>query len=301
MFGKRITPKLVALGLGAELLLLAGLYVPAAFGWTSRFRLAEAVIMTISGILAYGSALVLSLEVAAEYQSGLPRMAWMMLAASAALSLLKRSAGSPIFDLYAGGYRLSPLRGLVDNILVVPSNVCLLACLLAMWWSIHRLGLGFRIEIRDYGAMAAVAALFLSLLVFRSNLSQGQSPYFISRVLQPVGLTLLAVISGVAIALRRYSVRMGDGKLAKVIAWLMFYVLLRGALVMLRSLLRPTQPLLLDSPSGLEAWALDLLWQVVQWTPAIAAACAAQLTVSAAEQLRQLRAEKAGEPAAVTV
>src|SRR5215475_3377350 len=239
MLGTRITPKVVAFGLGSELLLLAGLYVPAAFGWTPRFFFAEAVIMTIAGILAFGSALLLSLEVAAEYQSRWPRLAWLMLAASAGLSLLKRCVGSPLFDLHTGGYRVSPLRGLLDNILVVPSNLCLLACLLALWWSIHRLRLGFRIERRDYAAMAAVAALFVTLLLLRGNLSQGQSPYIISRFLQPIGLGLLAVISAFAVALRRYTLRMGDSKLANVIAWLMVYVLLRGALVLARSVLSP--------------------------------------------------------------
>src|SRR5215472_1511050 len=277
MVGARITPKLVALGLAGEVLLLAGLYLPSALGWTPRFLFAEAVVMTAAGILAFGSALFLSLEVAAEYQSRWARVAWQLMAASAGLSLLKRCVGSPLFDFLIGGYRTSPLRGLLDNALVVPSNLCLLGCLVALWWSIHRLGLGFRIEGRDYAAMALVGGLFLTLVLLRGNLSQGQSPFIISRFLQPIGLGLLAVVSAIAVALRRYTLRMGDSKLATVIAWLMVYVLLRGALV-------------LDSPSGLEAWTFDLLWQLVQWAAAIAAACGAQLTVSAAEQLRKLRA-----------
>ncbi len=280
-------------------MVLAGLYVPARLGWTPRFLFAEAIIMTTAGVLAFGSAVLLSLEVAAEYQSRWARVAWVLLAASAALSLLKRCVGSPLFDFLMGGYRVSPLRGLLDNVLVVPANLCLLAGLLAMWWSLHRLRLGFRIEHRDYAAMAAVAALFVALLLFRGNLSQGQSPYIISRFLQPIGLGLLAIISAFAVALRRYSLQMGDGKLARVIAWLMVYVLLRGALVLARSLLRPKLPLMLDSPAGLEAWAFDVLWQVVQWAAALAAAWGAQLTVSAAEQLRQLRAGRAGKAAAV--
>jgi len=290
MVGARITPKLVALGLAGEVLLLAGLYLPSALGWTPRFLFAEAVVMTAAGILAFGSALFLSLEVAAEYQSRWARVAWQLMAASAGLSLLKRCVGSPLFDFLIGGYRTSPLRGLLDNALVVPSNLCLLGCLLALWWSIHRLGLGFRIEGRDYAAMAVVGGLFLTLVLLRGNLSQGQSPFIISRFLQPIGLGLLAVVSAIAVALRRYTLRMGDSKLATVIAWLMVYVLLRGALVLIRSVLRPKMPLVLDSPSGLEAWTFDLLWQLVQWAAAIAAACGAQLTVSAAEQLRKLRA-----------
>src|SRR5581483_5084688 len=273
MLAARITPRVVAFGLAGEALLLVGFYLPAAFGWTARFRLAEAIVMTISGALAFSIALVLSLEVAAEYrQARWARLAWLMLAANAALSLLKRSIGSPLFDFMMEGYRTSPLRGLLDNLLVVPANLCLLAGLLAMWWGFHRLGLGFRIKRRDYAAMAGVAALFLTLLL---------------------GLGLLAVISAFGLVLHRYAVRMGDGRLAIVMRWLMVYVLLRGVLVLVRSFFSPKLPLLLDSPPGLEEWAFDVLWQVVQWAAAMAAACCAHLTVSAAAQLEQLRSARA--------
>jgi hypothetical protein len=294
MLAARVTPRVVAFGLGGEVLLLVLLYLPAAFGWTGRFRLTEAMVMTIAGILAFGIALLLCLEVAAEYrQAPWARLAWLLLAANAAISLLKRCAGSPLFDFLMEDYRISPLRGLVDNLLVVPANLCLLGSLLAMWWAFHRIGLGFRIERRDWAAMALVAVLFLTLVLSRENLSQGQSPYLIARVMQPVGLALLAVVSAFGLVMHRYAVQMGDGRLASVMRWLMVYVLLRGVLVLLRSFLSPKLPLTLDSPSELEAWAFDVLWQVVQWTAAMAAACRAQLTVSAAEQLKQLRAEKA--------
>jgi len=293
MLATRITPKIVACGLAGELFLLTALYLPAAFGWTPRFSLTEAVIMTVAGILAFGAALLLSLEVAAEFrQARWSHLAWTMLAANAAISLVKRSAGSPLLDFAVQGYRISPLRGLLDNLLVVPANLCLLIGLLAMWWGYQRLGLGFRIEWRDRAAMAGVAALFVMLLLFRGSLSQGQSPYLISRVLQPLGLGLLAVSSAFGVVLHRYAVRMGDGKLALVMRWLMFYVLLRGVLVLARSFFSPKLPLLLDSPLGLEDWAFDVLWQVVQWTAAMAAAYCAQLPVSAAEQLEQLRAAR---------
>jgi hypothetical protein len=294
MLARQMTPKVVAFAMAAEILLLTALYLPAAAGWTSRFRLTEAIIMTIAGVLAFGMALLLSLTVAAEYrQARWARLAWLLLAANAALSLVKRSVGSPLFDFVMEGYRTSPLRGLLDNMLAVPANLCLLAGLLAMWWAFHRIGLGFKIERRDWVAMIGVAALFLTLLVFRENLSQGQSPYLISRVMQPLGLGLLGLISALGLVLHRYAVQMSDGRMAAVMRWLMAYVLLRGVLVLARSLLSPRLPLILDSPSGVDEWAFDVLWQVVQWTAAMAAACCAQMTVSAAEQLKQLQTAKA--------
>jgi len=60
-----------------------------------------------------------------------------------------------------------------------------------------------------------------------------------------------------------------------------------------RSLLSPKLPLVMDAPAGLEEWAFDILWQVVQWAAAMAAACCAHLTVSAAKRLEQLRAARA--------
>src|SRR5438128_5945336 len=132
MLATRITPRIVACGLSAEVLVLSALCLPAALGWAPRFRLTEAVVMTVAGILAFGIALLLSLEVAAEFrQARWSHVAWMMLAANAAISLLKRSAGSPLLDFAMQGYRTSPLRGLLDNLLVVPANVCLLFGLLA--------------------------------------------------------------------------------------------------------------------------------------------------------------------------
>ena len=293
MLASYITPKVVGCGMVGEVSLLLLLYLSSSFGQNGRFRLAEAIVMTISGLAAYGIALLLSLEVAAEYRRApWARAAWLLLAASAAISLLKRSAGTPFLDFVDAGYRTGPLRGLVDNLMVVPANLCLFAGLLALWWAIHRIGLGFFIRRRDWAVMLCVAALFLTLLIYREDLSQGQSPYLLSRILQPVGLGLLGLASAFGVVLHRYALQMGDGRLAAVMRWLMIYVLLRGAVVMARWLLCPAQPLALDSTSNLNEWTFELLWQIVHWTMAMAAACRAQLTVNAEEELNRLRAAK---------
>lgn len=294
MLASRITPKFVAYGLTGEILILVCLYLPSFFGWTHRLLLTEAVVMTVSGIVAFGIALLLSLEVAAEHrQSSLVRLAWQLFAINAGLSLLKRTIGSPFFDFFDSGFRTSPLRGLIDNLLIVPANFFLFAGLIAMWLAIHRMGLGFRIKWRDYLGMATITALFLTMLFYRENLSQGQSPFLLSRVLQPLGLALLGMISSLGIMLHRYAVQMGNGRLAQVMRWLMVYVLLRGILVLARSFYSPDLPLMLDSPSDLQQWTFDVLWQVVHWAAALATACRAELTVTAAEQLKRLREIKA--------
>ncbi len=285
---------MIVCGLAGELLLLVALYLPAAWGWAPRFRLAEALVMTTSGVLAFGIMFVLSLEVAAEYrQSRWAQLAWWLLAANAALSLLKKIAGSLLIDFLVHDYRSNPLRGLLENALIVPANLCLLLALIAMWWALHRLGLGFKIERRDYLSMAGVALVFLALLLIREDLSQGRSPYLLSRVLQPFGLALLGICSAFSVLLHRYAVQMGDGTLAVVMRWLMIYVVWRGVLVLGRGLLSPNLPVALDAPSELEQWTYDALWEVVHWAAAMATVYRAQLTASAAEQLKRLRATKA--------
>ncbi len=294
MHSFRITSRIVAAAMLAELSMLTILYLPAAWGMTSRFKLTEAIIITGAGFFSFGVATVLSLEVAREFQRGtLARWAWLWLGISAGLSFLKRGMGSPLIDFLVPGYSVSPTRGLLDNLIVVPANLFLLAGLLALWWSFHNLGVGFRVARRDYFGMLAVTSLFLTLLIVSGTLSQGQSPYWLSRVLQPMGLGLLGVCSALGIVLHRYALQMGDGKLAAVMRWLMAYVLLRGMLVLAAGILQPQTPLTLDAPSDLDKWVIDSLWQVVQWCAAMAAACRADLTVSAARELKRLREERA--------
>jgi hypothetical protein len=286
----RITSKIVASAMVAEIAILTMLYLPAVWGMTSRFKLTEAIIITCAGFFSFGVATVLSLEAAQEFQKGtLARWAWLWLAASAGLSFFKRGIGSPLIDFFVPGYSVSPMRGLLDNMIVVPANLSLLAGLLALWWSIHNLELGFRVARRDYAGMLAVGLLFFTLLIVSGNLSQGQSPYWLSRVLQPMGLGLLGVCSALGIVLHRYAMQMGDGKLAVVTRWLMAYVVLRGVLVLAAGILQPQTPLTLDAPSDLDKWVIDMFWQIVQWCVALAAACRADLTVSAARELKRLR------------
>ncbi|MBK9316111.1 MAG: hypothetical protein IPM55_18000 [Acidobacteria bacterium] len=61
-------PKVVGCGMVGEVSLLLLLYLSSSFGQNGRFRLAEAIVIDFSGLAAYGIALLLSLEVAAEYR-----------------------------------------------------------------------------------------------------------------------------------------------------------------------------------------------------------------------------------------
>ena len=158
-----------------------------------------------------------------------------------------------------------------------------------MWRAYHKVGLGFRIELRDYAAMAGVLLLSLAVFMYRENLTEAQSPYLTSRILQPVGLILLSICAALSLGLQRLAVQMGGGQLARALRWLTLYVLVRGVLVLLNAA-RP------EFVSVAGPWVVrsvfDIGWQLVPWIVVLAAACRAELTVKAARELEQRRAAK---------
>ena len=145
------------------------------------------------------------------------------------------------------------------------------------------------IERRVYPMMAGVIAMVLAMLVYRENLTEAQSPYLASRILQPAGLVLLAICSAMALVLYRLAVQMGGGRLAVALRLLTIYVLLRGVLVLLRALKLEYFPDLAGWP---DRYLFEVGWQIVPWVAALAAACRAELTVKAARELEQRRAAR---------
>jgi hypothetical protein len=288
-----ITPKVVLYGLALNFSLWLIAHLPFSLGWTPRLLFFEGTITTFSLFWAYLFAMVLNLEIAGEYNDARwLRISWLALAANAGISIVRIIIESRLFDLIWEGYKNGYIFGLLQHIAIVPANACLLLGLMAMGWSYHRVGLGFRIEKRDYAVILALFALIILLFYFREGLTQAQSPYFISRYLQLIGLVLLTLSAAASLVLHRMAMQMDGGKLALVLRFLALYTLLRGVLVLFQALRR------LDIPelSGVESIPtlfFDLGWQAVPWIAALAAAYRAELTVNAAKELRQKRAAKA--------
>ena len=290
MISTRITPRVVStcLALHLGLWLVLDLLVQSSAG--GRFGMVKAAERMIALMLAYAVAFSLNLEIAAEYKhAGWLRVAWLALAANAGISFFRPVFESRILDLISPGSWERPLFGLVLHLLIIPANCFLLFGVLAMWFAYHRVGLGFKIERRDYVAMAGVLVLMLGLLAYRENLTEAQSPYVTSRVLQPIGLVLLSVCSAVSLVLYRLAVQMGGGQLARALRWLTIYALLRGVLVLVRALKLAFLP---EAGSLVDRYILEIGWQVVPWIVTLAAACRVELTVRAARELEQRRAAK---------
>jgi hypothetical protein len=293
MIAARITPKIVWFGLALNLCAWLACNMPWRAGLAARHWVAEGAIRTGFLCIAYGMALALNLEIAAEHrQTRWVRFAWLALAGNAAVSIVRIVVESSLFNLIWPGYTRGPLWGLLQHLAIAPANAFMLFGLLAMWWSYNRVGLGFAIEKRDYAAIAAVLGLFIGLMVFREGLSEARSPYAVSRWLQLIGLALLTFSAAASLATHRMAMQMGGGKLAVALRFLTLYTLLRAALVLLQA----SQRMALmegQQSSGPYSVFMDLCWQAVPWIAALAAAYRAEMTVHAARELEHQRAAKA--------
>jgi hypothetical protein len=293
MIATRITPKIVWFGLALNLCAYLAAHMPWWAGLTPRLSVTESAIKTGFLCLAYGLALSLNLEIAAEYrQTRWLRLAWVALAGNAGVSIVRMVVESSLFNLIWPGYTRDPLWGLLQHLAIVPANAFLLFGLLAMWWAYHQVGLGFSLEKRDYAAIAGILLLLVSLMVFREGLSQALSPYALSRWLQLIGLALLSLSAAASLATHRMAMQMGGGKLAIALRLLTLYTLLRGVLVLVQA---GQNISLIDGQQASGAYSvfMNLCWQAVPWVAALAAAYRAEMTIHAARELEQQRAAKA--------
>ncbi|MBO0721011.1 MAG: hypothetical protein J2P41_09320 [Blastocatellia bacterium] len=293
LLSRRLTPKIILYGLAANFSLWLISHIPFVLGWTPRLIIFESAVTTLFLFWAYLFALVLNLEIASEYKDAqLLRISWLALTANAGISGIKIIIESKLFDQIWEGYSSGYFFGLIQHIAIVPANICLLIGLLAMGWSYHQIGLGFSIEKRDYLPVAGLFLLIMLTFVYREGLTQAQSPYLMGRYLQLLGLFLLALCAAASLVLHRMARQMDGGKLAIALRMLAFYTLLRGVLVLVDALRE------LDLPefSGFDripAFIISLGWQAVPWLAALAAAYRGEMTVQAAEELKQKRAANA--------
>ncbi len=293
MIAARITPKVVWFGMALNLCAWVACHLPWRAGLTERLWVAEGAIRMGFLSLAYGLALALNIEIAAEHRrTRWLRFAWLALAGNAAVSIVRTVVESALFNLVWPDYASGPLCGLLRHLAIVPANAFLLLGLLAMWRAYHRVGLGFAVEKRDWAAIAGILSLLVALMVFREGLSEARSPYPLSRWLQLIGLALLTASAAASLATHRMAMQMGGGKLAVALRFLTLYTLLRGALVLIQAGQRMS---LMDGqqPGVSYSIFMTLCWQAAPWIATLAAAYRAEMTVHAARELDQQRAAKA--------
>jgi hypothetical protein len=293
MIASRLTPKIILSGLALNLSLWLMLRLPFIFGWTPHLIFSEEAIVTLFSFWGFLFAFLLNLEIAGEYRDARwLRISWLALAGNAGISVIRVVIEAKLFDLIWEGYRDGYLFGLIQHIAIMPANIFLMLGLLAMGWSYHKVGLGFRIEKRDYAFIAGLLLLTVMIFAFREGLTQAQSTYSVGKYLQLIGIGQLFITAAASIVLHRIAVQMDGGKLAIVLRMLAFYTLLRTGLVLGETLANLEIPALsgFDSITDL---VIRLGWQTVPWVVALAAAYRTEMTVHAAEELRQMRAANA--------
>lgn len=279
MIVTHIQPKYILHAMAAHLGLWLAVSLPAQAGLLPRHNLLGWAIRLVACCFALGLSACLCWQIAKEHrQAKWLQVAWWALAANGAISVLRMVAESPVTTALWPAYT-PQLRGLWQHLAIVPANLALLLGVVAMCHAYHKVGLGFEIKQRDFVLMAVIAAVLSALMVFREGLSEANSPYVVSRVLQNTGLVCLALVSTVSVVLHRMAMQMGGGKLAFVLRLLTLYSLLRSVLVLLSAL----------HLTGVFASILFTLgWQVIQWFPVLVAVYRAQMTSDAVRELAQL-------------
>jgi hypothetical protein len=196
--------------------------------------------------VAYLTGLVSCIRAAALYPKGSPvGWGWLALGGNCLLSIFRHLALNPLF---AGLFGSRERVYLASQTIQLPALICVLVGMIAIWWGIYRLKLGFRIGWLDWAGVACAAAIVA--WAFRNNLSLSHSGQGILGVLQPLSLGLLIAIGGVGFLLHGLASQMGGGQLAAVMRWIAVYALLRSGLTLT------------------EAWRdrFSLLWWMVFYT-----------------------------------
>jgi hypothetical protein len=208
-----------------------------------------------SHVLAYGIALYYALRIGADHRApSAMRTAWLLMAASAAVAIIRH-----VFDwvAYLAGWKETMLTTLVSlrQIPIVLSLLLLTAGLAAMWSSFAAIGMGLRLRFGDIAWLIVILACVPMIFSLRAVMSDAQSAYTLMRHLQSASPILLAAPALLALMLHRISQEMGGGSLAVSLRFLVAFLVTR----------------LVGLLSGLGPWvenipAVAVLTQAVNWS-----------------------------------
>jgi hypothetical protein len=233
--------------------------------------------------LAYLIAFYLFRQAAAEYpeRSTMGR-AFMALAWSSAASVVRHAIENPWMDLMWPGFYSSALKGLLRQALLVLIIGGLLLGVSAIFVTVRRLDLGFRIRRRDWIGVGLSIAICVIISTGRARLSEAQSTYVWAYALQWMNLCLLLAAAAVSCMLQGLAVQMGGCTLANCFRFLSAHSLLRALLVAV-SLFPAIRAMEGYSPTA------SFIFQFSPWLFALAASARAQLSEIEKTQARQAR------------
>jgi hypothetical protein len=285
----RITPRAIAYtaaGFAAGWALLRFL---GDFVWRPTWGRPESALFVIEGIIAYGIAMVLCSQIAAEYRhSRWLRLAWVCLSIKSGVAVVRYALDDPMLNLIRPGYYESPWSGLARELPMMVALLFLVAGMLAMAYGFLQMGLGFRLERRDWAAILALTALLVIVIYFRQNLSAARwksMPLVLQA--QIANQILWAVAAALSILLYRLSLQMGGGRLAAVMRILFVYIVLRSSLVFVSMVLLPSL-FRIDR----ENFVTMLLYQGTPWLFTLAAVFRFELSGNASRHVAAWRAKE---------
>ena len=138
-FANRLTPRTLGLICGFMLVLLASLYLARAGGLIASLTPTR-VVSVLSPLFAYGIAMLLCIEIAAEYRSSRDlRAAWIFLGMCAAISMSRHLFDTPLVDLVWPGYWRGPWSQLLRELLAATALTLLAAGILTMAEAFRRM------------------------------------------------------------------------------------------------------------------------------------------------------------------
>lgn len=195
--------------------------------WSGQVRLLR--------VAAYSIALMLCLKIRADHRSpSTMRTAWLLIALSSAAAIVRH--GYEWLAVVLGWVHTNPatLPGL-RQIPLVLSLVLLTAGLGAMWSSFAAIGLGPRFRFNDIILLAVILVLVPWIFSQRADLGDSGSAYRLVRLLQSCSPMLLAAPAIVGLVLHRISQEMGSGHLAFSLRYLVAFLVLRLAALVVGS------------------------------------------------------------------
>jgi len=266
------------------------------FVWHPNWGPLEVAIFVIEGVIAYGIAMVLCFQIAAEYRhSYWLRVAWLCLAVKSGVAVVRYALDDPMINLIRPGYYESPWSGLARELPMAVALSFLVAGMLAMAYGFLQMGLGFKLERRDWAAIAGVIAVLIAVIYFRQDLSAARWKSMPLVLQAQIAIQILfAVAAAISIILYRLSLQMGGGQLALAMRSLIVYIVLRSMLVFVSMILLPSL-FRVDR----ENFVTMFVYQATPWLFTLAAVYRFQLASNAtrhvaAWRVRELSAKRVG-------
>jgi len=168
----------------------------------------------------------LSIHVARDYPGGSAmRKSWLLIGSSACAVGVSQAInfGSYIARLEGRGGEWVGFRQHANLV----SIVLLFVALFFMWQSFARLGFGLSLRAGDQLTMLAIGAAAVMFLAFYQDMPDSRSKAFLVRSLQFANPLLLAALAVLGVLLRRISLEIGEGQLARSLRYLLLMLMAR--------------------------------------------------------------------------